>query len=285
MKKMTVIVALMSLATAACSAAQAETVEPDVAVQMTLPENPVVLPLRGYASAGDITIEQSRTMWTTIQECMAVKGFDYVKPTASAVTLLDTDRRYGVADHDDLTHDHGIEEDDSTHDHGIEEVVESGVNPARAALDSSEQSAWIGALSGSDRVRIDLVEGYVERSAGGCLEEGWASAVGDVDAWYELIFRVQDLSVYAYTLAETDPRVESALADWSLCMRDLGYVVSTPEDLGKVSGDDLAATSRLCNQQVGLSHTWLQVQAEVEAELMDASTVARLQELVDILEG
>lgn len=201
-----------------------------------------------------------------IHACMTEAGFDFAIGPYYPIDFLDTEGRYGITDEAKAA-EYGYEG-------GPVAAVHEALEEHRALLFdiSRSQVGWEEAFFGTERIYIDAgIGGGIERLAGGCLDAGYESVVGDVNAWHDLLARVLSVQGEAYAAAEADPRVQAALAAWSNCLAGAGYQAATLEDIPSWAGVDGAVADARCNNTAGLASTWGEVQTTVLADLLQAS--------------
>jgi hypothetical protein len=120
---------------------------------------------------------------------------------------------------------------------------------------------------------------------GGCLQEGWDAVVGDYVAWVSLSERIQSVIAEASKAAESDPRVQVAVAEWAACMAEAGYAVTSLEGAPYDGGPAAAVADARCHNVTNLASIWASVEAEYQwsllpahsdalADLFDATTLA-----------
>ena len=267
-------VGVLAVTGAACSTAAADSgdsfVVPDVVPAQQLAAVSAALPLTELARLVELDEQEHWQVEEAIRTCMASKGFEYGLAPFSGSDLVDLDRRYGIIDPVEAANLDARPSGGSQHSDEGENVGHVG-------------AAWDEAFFGVGTRYIDLGDGGVERSVGGCLEAGQRTVVGDVDAWTEAFYRVQFLLGETYVAAESDPRVVAVVAEWSACMRDAGYAVRSLEDLGRVQGDDLMVTNATCNNAVGLASTWIEVEGEYQRAAIDGGAAVRFGELLEAI--
>lgn len=233
------------------------------------------LPLGALLQQVFLDEEQHFTAERAIQQCMESRGFEYDLVPYFAVNFTDTDRRYGITD-EQAASVYGYQRPPKPGDEQRNKLEEElTVNaPNRAGI-------WETAFFGEDTVRIDLPDGgWIEYTAGGCLDVGRQAAVGDVAAWMELTERIQGLIGESYGGAENDPRVQEALTRWVSCMESAGYVVTSLEDAPYGQGEEAAVADARCNNASGLATTWMEVESEFQWLLL-AEHQATLDALLD----
>jgi hypothetical protein len=149
--------------------------------------------------------------------CMQAEGFDYVPVDPEA-------QRAAIVGSEDLS-----EEDfEKQYGYGITTLFEQSRNvpsnpntAIRAALPPTEQLAYDRALYGENTdatfaVAIDT--GEVDR-LGGCTRTATEQAFGGAEQFNSLMTKIEDLEARV----AADPRMATAISNWSSCMREAGW--------------------------------------------------------------
>ncbi len=168
-----------------------------------------------------------------IASCMATAGFEYVP--IDPVTFREA--------MDGLTQPAGLSDEEfvAQYGYGISTTPpteEFGAGPENAAvlndLSPADQTAYIRTLLGDDTQATFVValENEDISSIGGCTKTAIESVLTPEqrDPTFQNPFDV---------LVAQDPRIISALEDWSGCMSDLGYDFGTPDDAEEEIADRL----------------------------------------------
>ncbi|MFD5889947.1 hypothetical protein ACFWHQ_28760 [Streptomyces sp. NPDC060334] len=96
---------------------------------------------------------------------------------------------------------------------------------------------------------------------------------------------VRELNMRSYELSLADPRVTSAVRDWSGCLRRAGYQANSPLDIeneftatpsDRISAREreLATADVACKRRTGLTRTWNGVEREHQERLLNAEKAA-----------
>ncbi len=194
----------------------------------------------GLDDAG-MAVKQTRVE-ELVKACMGKAGFEYVPVDPNATKAA-------------ITGSSGLTDDEFRRQFGygistvFEKVVEisqssQSIDPNvtyRSGLDKAGQQAFDLALTGG--IADVSVSGAVDAASagdlsglGGCVEESTTAVFGDANV-ISALAKIEELD----TRAEADERLIKARADWSNCMRKLGFDYPEPNAVDGAILEKLAA--------------------------------------------
>lgn len=184
-----------------------------------------------------------------IRQCMAEQGFEYIPiqypDSPSAVTYDEEEmaRTHGFW----ITTWFGNEEEFE-----VEEAWEDPNHEIAEAMSDSEREAYYAALYGSaddwDAQAITEVDPetgeeyqYIEGWGSGCEGQASEQVYGGMNGGSELWEELEPQMTAMWERIQADPRIVDLNEDWSKCMADAGYNISSQQDLWDWEGDGLIA--------------------------------------------
>ncbi|MGI5175096.1 hypothetical protein ACQEVZ_02005 [Dactylosporangium sp. CA-152071] len=161
-----------------------------------------------------------------IRQCMQRNGFAYTEqPPPSPAT-----RQFPYVI-DDLVwaREHGFGNSSAGADTSERDANHANVQGLTPQQRQARQQALTGSGRGLTAIIPDL--GRVSAPDNGCTAEARRSLYRDLAGWYQARRVVDHLDVYVSNQVVNDSRYHSALAAWSVCVRDHGYRADTPHEL------------------------------------------------------
>jgi hypothetical protein len=189
-------------------------------------------------------------VYAATRDCMATKGFEYLQPPPEPLPPESLNR-------------YSLDVDEASA-HGYL-GPESGVAPAPALPDPTIAEAYLRALNEDDpttMVATDASEGRHEYHLGGCNRDALDRIFLDYEAYETTRLTMDDLIATASAQIAVDESWKTTVAAWAKCMNDLGYSVSTPDDLPPDWFQDTDTARRIavsdanCRNEVRLAPTW-----------------------------
>ncbi len=178
-----------------------------------------------------------------VSACMKRAGFEYIPVDPNAAQSAITGTSGLSADEFRKQYGYGI----ST---VFDKIVAAAANIAtsvdpnakiRASLDTAGLAAYNKALSGANAdvsvfSALDGAKNGDLRGLDGCVKEGTQAVFGDANVMSALS-KLEELDKQA----EADPRLVSAKADWSKCMKDAGFDYADPNSVDGAIQDKLVS--------------------------------------------
>jgi hypothetical protein len=214
-----------------------------------------------------------------IRDCMKAQGFNYVPvdPTQRRATLAGS---VGLS----------AEEFERRFGYGITTLYEQNrrlqtEQAAAAGVSEADRPAYDRALYGerTDATIFEALDAGDFDRLGGCSREAVAQVFGGADVVQRLQIELDELD----QRVAADPRMASAFADWSACMRAAGYdlarpdevdttlaarleaIVGPPQRSAAVADYDRAALAALQREEVALVAADISCEEEHLAEVED----------------
>jgi hypothetical protein len=238
MRRWVILLALMSLAIAACGGGG--TAEPEATDETSAGEESLS-DFFGYGTddpeAAEVEYrEQEARIQEAIRTCMAGVGFEYqpmIPPEGSFGFYDETDEEERVRTQGfGITTWYGNEESTVT-----TMVGEEWVDPNQEMLDAmsdTEREAWYAALYGTEEEQMEGSYTEVDPETGeeytvsdgygaGCQGEAYEAEYGDQDQSQDLWEELSPAMEAMYEQVQADPRIIELDQEWSACMAAAGY--------------------------------------------------------------
>ncbi|MBD0675943.1 hypothetical protein [Streptomyces sp. CBMA156] len=219
------------------------------------------LPLRAYAASQQELTGIARAQGLLTQDCMKQLGFASWQPTATDLTK---------AGKDDLPTPYGFLNEAQAAQYGFHLPSTVGAaKPNTGPMNPAEFSALSGLKSptGGEPAGGNTPPGGCTGEADRKLKNAKTSGA-DVYG---------DLTGQSMNRTKADPRVVAATAEWATCMKQKGYVYSSPESLTTESWGatvtqreiDTAKADVACTKQTNLSGIAFGVQSAIQQQLIE----------------
>lgn len=220
----------------------------------------------------DALLQYAESVLTS--RCMVARGFEYVATDLS--TLQERlNLAYRAAELTAFPYDanrEGIPYSDTS-----EPTVEDPNADYVGGLGEQQLTAYGDALQGfiTDRVEVTALGTTMGTPRAGCVSEARASLYGDLESALRSYLLASNLGAIAHAMTRAEPAVQTALDDWSTCMRDMGYDLQDFGQARQLAIDDpelavaVATADATCTADSDLSTIYRAAHSNAITELIE----------------